>query len=76
MNLDIKTIISLGKQILKAKDKVQAISNLTGINPQKVSSIFNQANQMTDEKKAEFIANWCNENNISKTQISRLLNRK
>lgn len=49
----------------------QILSKLTGIQKQNAINYLNQ----TKEKQAETIANWCNQNGITKEQLEQFINQ-
>lgn len=44
------------------------------LNPQQ-KQILNNFQGKTDDEKATYIANWCNQNGISKAQLSEIINK-
>ena len=60
-------------QLLKAKEPLQMITSFLGGNTQQFNNIMGQINGMSEQEKAQRIADWCNKNGISKEQFRQLI---
>ena len=66
--LNLQNVVS---QMMSSSNPLQMITGM--LNPQQ-KQFLNQFQNQTSEKQAEYIADYCNKNNISREQLSNLIN--
>ena len=65
-------MLNIMSQLSKMTNPMQSLMGI--LNPQQ-KQILNNFQGKTDNEKATYIANWCNQNGISKAQLSEIINK-